>query len=103
MQRLYLSDNQITGQLPQQWSDDSALYELGRLDLYGNNLTGPVSWKVADLPHLENLVLLPGACLQVQALTYMAESDSLVRLSGLAVGTCQSVHVMPPDTIADLL
>lgn len=73
MQRLYLSDNQITGQLPQQWSDDSALYELGRLDLYGNRMTGSIPWAAADLPHLANLVLLPGASLPVQALTYTVD------------------------------
>lgn len=61
IQRLYLSDNKLTGQLPQLWSDSSSLYELGRVDLFGNQITGSLPWKAVNLPSLLNLVLLPGA------------------------------------------
>ncbi len=51
----------MTGQLPPDWSDIQALYDLSRLDLFGNELTGSIPWKLADMPSLHNLVLLPGA------------------------------------------
>lgn len=59
-QRLYLNHNQMTGQLPSDWSDSKALYDLSRLDLFGNELTGSIPWKHANMPSLQNLVLLPG-------------------------------------------
>ncbi len=60
-QRLYLSHNQMTGQLPPEWSDSKALYDLSRLDLFGNDLTGSIPWAHANMPSMQNLVLLPGA------------------------------------------
>ncbi|DBA85247.1 TPA: hypothetical protein ACH3X2_005947 [Trebouxia sp. C0005] len=60
LQRLYLSDNQITGQLPQLWSHSNSLWKLSRLDLFGNQMIGTISWNLANMPSLQNLVLLPG-------------------------------------------
>ncbi len=63
LQRLYLSNNKLTGQLPQLWSDSNSLYDLGRLDLFGNEMTGSIPWSRANIPSLDNLVLLPGMLL----------------------------------------
>ncbi|DBA94632.1 TPA: hypothetical protein ACH3X1_002205 [Trebouxia sp. C0004] len=59
-QRLYLDNNHISGQLPETWSDSNSLYDLGRLDLFANELTGSLPWIRANMPSLDNLVLLPG-------------------------------------------
>ena len=64
LQRLYLSDNQITGQLPQLWSHSNSLWKLSRLDLFGNQMIGTISWDLANMPSLQNLVLLPGVPLR---------------------------------------
>ena len=63
LRRLYLSNNNLTGQLPQLWSDSNSLYDLGRLDLFGNEMTGSIPWSRANMPSLDNLVLLPGMLL----------------------------------------
>ncbi|DBA94631.1 TPA: Pollen receptor-like kinase 3, variant 2 [Trebouxia sp. C0004] len=57
---LYLDTNQLTGQLPQLWSDSNSLSNLFRVDLFLNQMTGPVAWNPVNLPSLGNLVLLPG-------------------------------------------
>lgn len=76
LQRLYLSDNQIVGQLPQLWSDTNSFWELGRLDLFGNQMTGTIPWEPANLPSLQNLVLLPGACLQLKHMAFVLDQVS---------------------------
>jgi len=60
LERLYLDNNQLTGNLPQLWSDSSSLWSLERLDLFNNQLTGPVTWDARHLPKLGTLVLSPG-------------------------------------------
>ena len=60
LRRLYLQDNKLTGQLPQLWSDSNSLWSLLRVDLYNNELTGPVAWDRRRMPSLQNLVLQPG-------------------------------------------
>ena len=60
LQALYLEDNQLTGKLPQLWSDSNSLINLFRFDLYGNQMTGSISWNSSNLPSLGNLVVLPG-------------------------------------------
>ncbi|DBA85249.1 TPA: hypothetical protein ACH3X2_005949 [Trebouxia sp. C0005] len=60
LERLYLDNNQLTGKLPQLWSDSNSLWSLERVDLFNNQLTGPVDWDARHLPKLGNLVLSPG-------------------------------------------
>ena len=84
LQRLYLSDNQIIGQLPQFWSDSNSLWKLSRLDLFGNQMTGPILWDLANLPSLQNLVLLPGVPLYLKQLTFAA----LHLLYGVSCSLC---------------
>lgn len=60
LQALYLEDNQLTGKLPQVWSDSNSLINLFRFDLYGNKMTGSITWNSSNLPSLGNLVVLPG-------------------------------------------
>ena len=60
LQGLYLEQNQLTGQLPHSWSDSNSLPNLGRMDVFLNQLSGPLSWNAANMPGLGNLVLLPG-------------------------------------------
>lgn len=61
LQRLYIDHNHLTGSLPSLWSDSNSLYNLGRIDLNDNQLTGSVSWSTQRMQSLQNLVLLPGA------------------------------------------
>lgn len=74
LQRLYLDNNQLTGQLPQLWSDSNSMWALARVDLYNNQLTGPVTWTTKDLPCLGNLVLNPGKSQDCHALTSLTLS-----------------------------
>ena len=60
LERLYLDNNQLTGNLPQLWSDSNSLWGLERVDLFNNQLTGPVEWDARHLPKLGNMVLSPG-------------------------------------------
>lgn len=60
MQRLALDGNQLTGTLPQVWSDSKSLSSLGKLNLVGNQLTGSIPWSTANMPDLLNLIVLPG-------------------------------------------
>ncbi len=53
-------NNQLTGKLPQLWSDSNSLWSLERVDLFNNQLTGSVDWDARHMPKLENLVLGPG-------------------------------------------
>ena len=60
LESLYLDNNQLTGNLPQLWSDGGSLWGLGRLDLFNNQLTGPLSWTSKGMPRLTELLLMPG-------------------------------------------
>lgn len=68
LERLYLDNNQLTGKLPQLWSDSNSLWSLERVDLFNNQLTGPVDWDARHLPKLGNLVLSPGECAEINFL-----------------------------------
>lgn len=61
LQGLYLDQNELTGQLPTSWSDtNNSFPNLGRVDFFLNQLSGPLTWNAANMPGLGNLVLLPG-------------------------------------------
>ena len=60
MQRIFLDGNQLTGSLPELWSSDKALVNLGKLDLSNNRLSGSITWSNANMPYLRNLIVLPG-------------------------------------------
>lgn len=94
LQRLYLSDNQITGQLPQLWSDSNSLWKLSRLDLFGNQMTGTIPWDLANMPSLQNLVLLPGVPLQFKQLTIAA----LRQLFTVSCKLCSLCSMLPTYT-----
>ncbi len=68
LERLYLDNNRLTGKLPQLWSDSNTLWSLERVDLFNNQLTGPVDWDARHLPKLENVVLSPGECAEFHLL-----------------------------------
>ncbi len=90
LQRLYLNDNHISGQLPQLWSDSNSLYELGRIDLFGNQLTGSIPWRQATMPSLENLVLLPGmAAIDITVMCMNACNIALLCKASVSSAVCK--------------
>ena len=97
LSRLYLDNNQLTGILPQLWSDSNSL-NLGRVDLFNNQLTGRVTWDQKDLPYLRNLVLLPGELLHLLAFCLIAMQKlcntrmTIVMVVGICVNLLACKH-----------
>ena len=86
LERLYLFMNSLSGSLPASWSDASSLYRLSRVDLYQNQLTGPITWTKANLPNLGNLVLQPGKHMHVRSLP--SQTDKVIIVKSAQASLC---------------